>query len=150
MRKRRTKLLRHEWQDAHFRLRGTQLAMHNSARLSSAALDTINVDDYAVACSTAPSSSKLSAAFKTLTIKDGSGNNASKGADPAPFAFQLVPSAREAGKVMASSSSGSGKTHHFAVKTKDERIDWMRELMLAKALQQKGKGYEVEVYGGQI
>lgn len=149
MRKRRTKLLRHEWQDAHFRLRGTQLAMHNSARLSSAALDTINVDDYAVACSTAPSSCKLSAAFKTLAIKDS--NNASKGADPAPFAFQLVPSAREMGKGVASSSSmGGGKTHHFAVKTKDERIDWMRELMLAKALQQKGKGYEVEVYGGQI
>jgi hypothetical protein len=42
-----------------------------------------------------------------------------------------------------------GKTHHFAVKHKDERIDWMRELMLAKALQQKGQGYEVEVYGGQ-
>ena len=122
--------------------------MHPSARLSAAATDTINVDHYAVACSTAPSSSKLSAAFKTLAIKDGS--NGKKGADPAPFAFQLVPSARVTGKIMASSSSGSGKTHHFAVKTKDERIDWMRELMLAKALQQKGKGYEVEVYGGQI
>jgi hypothetical protein len=47
----------------------------------------------------------------------------------------------------ASSSAVGGKTHHFAVRQKDERIDWMRELMLAKALQQKGKGYEVEVYG---
>ena len=63
-------------------------------------------------------------------------------ADPTAFAFQLVPS-RDSDKKAAA----NGKTHHFAVKTKDERIDWMRELMLAKALQQKGKGYDVEVNG---
>lgn len=174
MRKRKTKLLRHEWHEAHFRLNGTQLAMHASARPNAAALDTIDVDNYAVACSTAPSSSKLSAAFKTLHLRGGSdgkgssGGGVSSGADPAPFAFQLVPnrengsgagagasssSASVNGKKPAtggpggSNSSGNGKTHHFAVRQKDERIDWMRELMLAKALQQKGKGYEVEVYG---
>jgi hypothetical protein len=149
MRKRKTKMLRHEWQDAHFRLNGTQLAMHANHRLSSAAIDTIDVDNYAVACSTAPSSSKLSAAFKSLHVKSDS-----KGAaDPAPFAFQLVPNRDGAGANSAAVSRkaavGNGKTHHFAVKHKDERIDWMRELMLAKALQQKGKGYEVEVYGGE-
>ena len=154
MRKRKTKLLRHEWQDAHFRLNGTQLAMHSSARPNAAALDTIDVDNYAVACSTAPSSSKLSAAFKTLHLRsDSSKGSGAAGADPAPFAFQLVPNRENFGAgassaaVGKSGSSGNGKTHHFAVKQKDERIDWMRELMLAKALQQKGKGYEVEVYG---
>jgi hypothetical protein len=148
MRKRKTKMLRHEWQDAHCRLTGTSLALHSNARPGTAATDTINVDHYAIACATAPSSSKLSAAFKSLHIKTDSSD---KAADPAPFAFQLVPSGREAGaKLSAASTGGSGstKTHHFAVKTKDERIDWMRELMLAKALQQKGKGFEVEVYGG--
>ncbi|KAM0721915.1 hypothetical protein Q7P37_002840 [Cladosporium fusiforme] len=156
MRKRKTKMLRHEWQDAHFRLNGTRLAMHSNARLGSAAVDTIDVDHYAVACSTAPAGSKLSAAFKGLHIRSESKGNA----DPAPFAFQLVPN-REGGAVgggasastagaggRSGASSSGGKTHHFAVKHKDERIDWMRELMLAKALQQKGKGYEVEVYGG--
>jgi len=158
MRKRKTKLLRHEWQEAHFRLNGTQLAMHSNARPNAAALDTIDVDNYAVACSTAPSSSKLSAAFKTLHLRSDSKGNGASGADPAPFAFQLVPNREGLGagassaavsskKAVAASSSSNGKTHHFAVRQKDERIDWMRELMLAKALQQKGKGYEVEVYG---
>ncbi|KAL1588390.1 hypothetical protein WHR41_02938 [Cladosporium halotolerans] len=149
MRKRKTKMLRHEWQDAHFRLKGTQLAMHSNARLSAAELDSFDVDKYAVACSTAPSSSKLSAAFKGLHIRSDSKGNA----DPAPFAFQLVPNREGAGAggsaMGRKSAADGGKTHHFAVKTKDERIDWMRELMLAKALQQKGKGYEVEVYGGE-
>lgn len=149
MRKRKTKMLRHEWQDAHCRLKGTQLAMHSTPGLNSRATETIDVDNYAVACSTAPSVSKLSAAFKGLHIKSDS-----KGAaDPAPFAFQLVPNREGAGAGSAAGTrkavASNGKTHHFAVKNKDERIDWMRELMLAKALQQKGKGYEVEVYGGQ-
>ncbi|KAM0701373.1 hypothetical protein Q7P35_011734 [Cladosporium inversicolor] len=152
MRKRKTKMLRHEWQNAHFRLNGTQLAMHQDSSLRSAAVDTIDVDHYAVACSTAPSSSKLSAAFKGLHIKTDS----KAAADIAPFAFQLVPNREGAGAGANSASAAAtgrkavpGKTHHFAVKHKDERIDWMRELMLAKALQQKGQGYEVEVYGGQ-
>jgi hypothetical protein len=41
----------------------------------------------------------------------------------------------------------NGKVHHFAVKGRDERIDWMRELMLAKALKAKSDGYEVNVNG---
>ena len=144
MKKRKTRLLRHEWQDAHFRLRGTNLAMYPNARLSSAAMDTFNVDDYAVACSSVASNSKLTAAMKAFKIKQDS---EPKGADPTAFAFQLVPAAREGEAkkhVMA-----SGKTHHFAVKNKDERIDWMRELMLAKARQQKRDGFEVEVNGVQ-
>lgn len=151
MRKRKTRMLRHEWQDAHFRLRGTQLAMHANARLSAQELDNINVDDYAVACSSVASGSKLSAAFKSFGIKNDNGSSyGGKGkggnVDPAPFAFQLVPSEAAGGDRVR---GASGKTHHFAVKTKDERIDWMRELMLAKALQQKGKGFEVEINGVQ-
>jgi hypothetical protein len=46
--------------------------------------------------------------------------------------------------------NGTGKTHHFAVKGRDERIDWMRELMLAKARKQKGEGFEVSVNGNMI
>jgi len=141
MKKRKTKMLRHEWQDAHFRLRGTQLGMYENARLSTTAKDTINVDDYSVACSTVASTNKLAAAMKAFNIK------AEKGADPTAFAFQLVPASREGERrhVLVK----DGKTHHFAVKNKDERIDWMRELMLAKALQQKGKGFDVEVNGVQ-
>ena len=46
--------------------------------------------------------------------------------------------------------NGTGKTHHFAVRSRDDRIDWMRELMLAKALRQKGEGFEVSVNGNMI
>lgn len=142
MKKRKTKMLRHEWQEAHCRLRGTQLGMYPNARLSTLAMDLINVDDYAVACSSVASGSKLSAAMKALHLKNAE-DKRSRDADPTAFAFQLVPAAKEGERKAAANS----KTHHFAVKTKDERIDWMRELMLAKALQAKGKGFEVEVNG---
>jgi len=144
MKKRRTKMLRHEWQDAHFRLKGTHLAMHESSRLSSAATDTINVEDYAVACSSVASGNKLSAAMKAFHIKNSSPEKAKGEHDPTAFAFQLVPA-----KDGERKASASGKTHHFSVKNKDQRIDWMREVMLAKALSSKGKGYDVQVNGVQ-
>lgn len=135
MRKRKTKLLRHEWNDAHFRLKGTQLGMHNDAKLESKAKETIDVDGYAVACSSVSSQGKLRAGLKAFAMKSPE-KKTGEGADAAAFSFQLVPQQRV-----------EGKTHHFAVKGKDERIDWMRELMLAKALKQKKEGYEVEVNG---
>ncbi|TKA63248.1 hypothetical protein B0A55_11081 [Friedmanniomyces simplex] len=146
MKKRKTRLLRHEWTDAHFRLQGTNLGMYPNARLSSAAMDTINVDDYSVACSTGVSNSKLTAAMKAFKIKQDDSTK-TKANDATAFAFQLVPAAKEgeAKRLMMA----NGKTHHFAVKNKDERIDWMRELMLAKARQQKREGFEVEVNGVQ-
>ena len=80
--------------------------------------------------------------------KDGSGK---EDVDPAAFAFQLVPTA-DGGKAEKKASNGflhaaTGKTHHFSVKDREERIDWMRELMLAKALKQRGEGVEVKVNG---
>ncbi|KAI7301874.1 hypothetical protein KC315_g16397 [Hortaea werneckii] len=152
----KTALLRkHEWNDTHCRLKGTQLAIHCNAHLNASLREPlINVDDYAIACSSLGSNSKLAAAMKAFNIRAGSGE---KGVDPSAFAFQLVPNApssssdrKEREKVNhAGGKDGAGKTHHFAVKTKDERIDWMRELMLAKAREQKGKGFEVEVNGVQ-
>lgn len=150
MKKRRTKMLRHEWQEAHFRLTGTRLNMHESARLTAALKDSIDVDDYAVTCSSAPSNSKLSAAMRAFRLGD-SEKAAGKDFDPTAFAFQLVPERETAvgGKKKFAAPAVLGKTHHFAVQGKDQRIDWMREIMLAKALQQKGKGYNVEINGVQ-
>lgn len=146
MKKRKTKMLRHEWQETHCRLNGTELAMHADAHFHSAKKDTINVDEYAVACSSVASTNKLSAAMKAFHIKNNAEapKRAKNEADPTAFAFQLVPS-----KDGDKKGAANAKTHHFAVKSKDERIDWMRELMLAKALHQKGKGYDVEVNGVQ-
>lgn len=150
MKKRKTtRLLRHEWQDAHFTLRGTNLAMHKDeqdAHRISRALENVDVDDYAVACSSLATSSKLSAAFKKSILRNG--NNLTK--DQAAFAFSLVPSNKENEK-KALFGHNNVKSHHFAVKTRDERIDWMRELMLAKALK-KGKdgGSEMQVNGNFI
>ncbi|RAR15943.1 sam and ph domain-containing protein [Stemphylium lycopersici] len=146
MKKRRTKLLRHEWQDHHFRLQGTTLAMHPNELPSSSALQTIDVDDYAVACSSL-ASSKLSSKLKALKLS--SGHHKDKAAANAPaFEFQLVPTAPGKGEVKK--VMPNGKVQHFAVTTKDQRIDWMRELMLAKALKAKNDGYEVNVNGANM
>lgn len=139
MKKRKTKMLRHEWHENHFRLNGTRLAMHRDSR-DMDVLEAIDVDDYAVACSTL-ASNKLGAAFKSLKI-----SGKKKEEDPTAFSFQLVPAAEKKGILHAA----TGKTHHFAVKTRDERIDWMRELMLAKAMRQKNEGCQVNVNGNAI
>jgi hypothetical protein len=89
------------------------------------------VDEYAVACSSL-NSGKLNAAFKKLQL------GKKKEAEGA-YAFQLVPQG-EKGVL----GVGVGKTHHFAVGTGGERCDWMRELMLAKALK-KQKGCDVQI-----
>lgn len=141
MKKRKNKLLRHEWQDAHFRLRGGQLAMHPTDRLSSVALVTLDLDDFTVACCSAPSNNKLTAALRSLKLMD---EKKTKDTDPTAFAFQLVPEEKQRSK-----SANGGKTHHFAVKNRDERMEWMRELMLAKALRQRKDGFVVEVNGNQ-
>lgn len=155
MRKRKTKMLRHEWHEHHFTLRGTRLSMHKDARALET-LEYIDVDDYAIACSSLASGSKLSAAFKAMNISRGSSKD--KGQDSA-FAFQLIPAAIEKGvKLRKRESAAMGlmgkdsknKTHHFAVRSQDERIDWMRELMLAKALKQRSEGYVVNVNGNMI
>lgn len=139
MKKRKTKMLRHEWHENHFRLNGTQLAMHRNSK-SSDILEALDVDEYAVACSSL-ASNKLGAAFKSLKI-----SGKKKEGDPAAFAFQLVPAAEKKGILNAA----TGRTHHFAVKTREERIDWMRELMLAKALRQKADGCEINVNGNAM
>lgn len=139
MKKRKTRMLRHEWHESHFRLNGTRLAMHRDSKATDA-LESIDVHEYAVACSSL-ASNKLGAAFKSLKF-----SGKKKEIDPAAFSFQLVPAAERRGMLNAA----TGKTHHFAVKTRDERIDWMRELMLAKALKQKADGCEINVNGNMI
>jgi len=146
MRKRKTtKLVRHEWQDHHFTLKGTQLAMHrdeDAAKRDSLALEHIDVDDYAVAVSSLASSSKLSAAFKK-SILGGAGKEAM---NKKAFAFSLVPAD---GKRQIFSEGK--KSHHFSVQTRDERIDWMREIMLAKALKKgRAMGSDVRISGNLI
>lgn len=152
MKKRKTKMLRHEWHEHHFTLRGTRLSMHKDARALET-LEYIDVDDYAIACSSLASGSKLNAAFKAMNISRGKENKK----DEAAFSFQLIPAAIEKGQklkkrdnAMDDGSGAKAKTHYFAVKSRDERIDWMRELMLAKALKQKSEGFEINVNGNMI
>ncbi|CAF9905590.1 MAG: hypothetical protein ALECFALPRED_001040 [Alectoria fallacina] len=140
MKKRKTKMLRHEWHENHFRLNGTRLAMHRDEKVKDA-LEYIDVDEYAVACSSL-ASNKLNAAFKSLKLS----SKKKDGNDSSAFSFQLVPAAEKKGILGAA----TGRTHHFAVKSRDERIDWMRELMLAKARQQKADGCEINVNGNMI
>ena len=139
MKKRKTKMLRHEWHENHFRLNGTRLAMHRDSKALDA-LEYIDVDEFAVACSSL-ASNKLNTAFKSLKLSGKKDKSIASA-----FEFQLVPAAEKKGMLGAA----TGKTHHFAVKTQDERIDWMRELMLAKALRQKAEGCEINVNGNMI
>jgi len=172
MKKRKTKMLRHEWHEHFFTLRGTRLAMHKDAETANnKTLEYIDIDDYAIACSSM-ANSKLNSAFKAMHIRRGSDDKATKG-DVAAFSFQLIPqdtkittklkkresalpgflggsSSTVNSSTVEGAANGTGKTHHFAVKNRDERIDWMRELMLAKALKQKGEGFEVSVNGNMI
>ena len=144
MRKRKTsKLLRHEWQDHHFTLRGTRLAMHKDDTGVSRTLEVIDVDEFAIACSSLASSSKLSAAFKRSIL--GNKDASDRELNASAFAFSLVP------QVENRNLFASSKSHHFSVGTRDERIDWMRELMLAKALKRgKDSGNEIRVNGHRI
>ncbi|KAJ3473543.1 hypothetical protein NLG97_g10252 [Lecanicillium saksenae] len=159
MKKRKTKLLRHEWQDGYFTLKGTRLNMHKDMADLERTLEYVDIDDYAIACSSVASRSKLSAAFKAVHIS----HNREKSDPVGAFSFQLIPQDKNgarlrkrdssmsgAGGVPAEGVNGTGKTHHFAVKNRDERIDWMREMMLAKALKQKGDGFEISVNGNMI
>ena len=139
MKKRKTKMLRHEWHEKHFRLNGTRLAMHSDSKAMDA-LEFIDVDEFAVACSSI-ASNKLNTAFKSLKMSGKKDKSIASA-----FEFQLVPAAEKKGVL----SAATGKTHHFAVKTQDERIDWMRELMLAKALRQKADGCEININGNMI
>jgi hypothetical protein len=141
MRKRRTtRLLRHEWEDQYFQLKGTKLAMHASEADMEKALELIDVDDFAIACSSMASSSKLSAAFKRSILGSGKASTTDQ-----TFAFSLIPEGDKAKKAFAQ------KTHHFSVKSRDERIEWMRDLMLARALHRnKASGHEVRVNGNLI
>jgi hypothetical protein len=150
MKKRKTtRFLRHEWQDHHFALRGTQLAMYDdeqSSHHASKALEYVDVDDYAVACSSLASSSKLTAAFKKTVLKrkdDTRGDTA--------FAFSLIPSPNGSTFDRKAIFNNGNKSHHFSVKTRDQRIDWMRELMLAKALRRgRESGASLNMNGNAI
>lgn len=161
MKKRKTRLLRHEWQDGYFTLKGTRLNMHKDLTAVDRTLEYIDIDDYAIACSSVATTSKLSAAFKAVSIS----HNREKSDPVAAFSFQLVPQDKNGARLRKRESSfgggagggvsgdgvnGTGRTHHFAVKSRDDRIDWMREMMLAKALKQKGDGFEISVNGNMI
>ncbi|KAJ5615826.1 hypothetical protein N7537_000940 [Penicillium hordei] len=151
MKKRKTtRLLRHEWSDAHFTLRGTNLAMHKDERDAhriSRALDNIEVDEYAVACSSLATSSKLTAAFKRSILRNG--NNTIDCRDGTAFAFSLIPATRE-NERKALFGNNAVKSHHFAVKSREDRIDWMRELMLAKALKKGRDGGDDMLVNGNV
>ncbi|KAL7792939.1 hypothetical protein V8C37DRAFT_379592 [Trichoderma ceciliae] len=158
MKKRKMRMLRHEWQDGYFTLKGTRLNMHKDAQQIDRTLEYVDIDDYAIACSSLASTSKLTAAFKAVSIS----HNRERSDPVGAFSFQLIPQDKNGARLRKRESAlqppnapvegvnGTGKTHHFAVKNRDERIDWMRELMLAKALKQKGDGFEISVNGNMI
>ncbi|KAK4947751.1 hypothetical protein LTR10_013259 [Elasticomyces elasticus] len=126
MRKRRTtRILRHEWQDNYCTLVGNKLTMHETHYANALPLEKIDVDEYTLHAYAQASSSKLSAAFKKSLLGQGK-----LPAGEHSFAFSLIPDSEKSRKIFEKGS----KTHHFAVDSSKERIEWMRKLMLAKAM----------------
>lgn len=120
MRKRKTtRMLKHEWQDHYFNLNGNRLDMFHSERDPNL-LDTIDVDEYEVHAYTAASGSKLKSAFTKAT--------GAPAKEPG-FAFTLIPEDQKDKKLFEKS-----RYHHFAVDSGKGRVEWMRKLMLAKAM----------------
>ncbi|KAI6250361.1 hypothetical protein HI914_01675 [Erysiphe necator] len=142
MRKRKTKILRFDWQNYYFSLKGTQLAMHkNEHECLFDAIEYIDIDDYAIVCSSFATSSKFHAAFRAMSIS----RKEEQQKNTAPFVFQLVPaSVKKGGRL---NTCRKIKAHYFAVQSQNERSDWMREIMLAKAMHKKKQGYKVNVNG---
>ena len=93
MKKRKTKMLRHEWQEHYFTLRGTRLAMHKDVKATNRTLEYVDIDDYAIACSSLASGKKLNSAFKAMSLRRGSSGSKD---DIAAFSFQLIPLNRSA------------------------------------------------------
>ncbi|KAJ5980251.1 hypothetical protein N7481_007549 [Penicillium waksmanii] len=149
LKKRKTRMLKHEWNDQHYALRGTKFGMfadEESARRDSKALEYVDVDDYAVACSSLASDSKLTAAFKRTVLKrkdDTRGGTA--------FAFSLIPSPKGNGSERKFIFEKGVKSHHFAVDSAPERIELVRDLMLAKALRRgRESGATLNLNGNAI
>lgn len=129
MRKRKTtRMLRHEWQDQYCTLEGSKLTMHDTHYANAAPVENIDVDEYTLHAYSQASSSKLGAAFKKSLLGQGK----SPATDPS-FAFSLIPDNEKVNKKLFDKTPGS-KSHHFAVDSSKERVEWMRKLMLAKAM----------------
>lgn len=128
MRKRKTtRMLRHEWQDNYCTLVDGKLTMHDTHYATANVLEDLDVDEYTLHAYTQASSSKLSAAFKKSLLGQGK-----TPAGEQSFSFSLIPdNERVVNKKMFEKGS---KAHHFAVDSSKERVEWMRKLMLAKAM----------------
>ena len=127
MRKRKTtRILRHEWQDNYCTLVEGKLTMHDTHYANANALEGIDVDEYTLHAYAQASSSKLSAAFKKSLLGQGKSP-----AGEQSFAFSLIPDSEKANRKLFEKGQ---KSHHFAVDSSKERVEWMRKLMLAKAM----------------
>jgi len=155
------------WTDGHVRLNGTLLSVHGSAEVAGAEVELIDVKDFAIACRSTSfgsddadsedglcwgaggTASRFAVALRAL--RGGANSPRKEAGKDAPYTFHLVPcrgaAASATGVRGALLRDGKARKHHFAVGSIEERIDWMREVMLAKAIRQKGEGFDVVVDG---
>jgi hypothetical protein len=100
--------------------------MHDTHYANANALEDLDVDEYTLHAYSQASSSKLSAAFKKSVLGQGKTPTGEQS-----FAFSLIPDTEKYSKKLFEKGQ---KTHHFAVDSSKERVEWMRKLMLAKAM----------------
>jgi len=109
--------------------------MHDTHYANANELENLDVDDYTLHAYSQASSSKLSAAFKKSLLGQGK-----LPAGEHSFAFTLIPEEKAAQNKRLFDSKN--KSHHFAVDSSKERVEWMRKLMLAKAMK-KNEGVQI-------
>ena len=171
VRQRRARLWRHEWVNVHLRLTGTHMTLHTSSRADEKPIEIIRMDEYEVACTSDAGGNKFTAAirgFRSAGSSKGSSSSTSS-VDDSAFTFQLQPTAEmmvayhnnirgtnggvsspeeEKPAVTATTKDEKGlKIFHFAVRSRDERIEWMRQLMMARALRAKNNTKKAEKDG---
>lgn len=144
-------LRQYKWNKNHFTLRGTDLSMHKdeaTAHRESQALDKINVRKLAVAIQPPEHNSKLAAALKRSVSRNSNKPNN----DQAAFGFSLVPTSKGTKKkALFANNNENSKSHHFSVESGEVRTDWVRNLMLARAVQEgRDGGSEMQVNGNFI
>lgn len=135
---RKTRMLRHQWDDQHYTLRGTRFGLFSDeqdALRDTKAIEYLDVDDYAVACSSLASSSKMSATLKRAFLKrkdDTRGGTA--------FGFSLIYTPKDVKRSERKSFfERSGKSVHLAVDSSPHRMALTRDFMVTRALKEGQK-----------
>lgn len=139
-----------QWKDTYATLRDAKIALHESetdANRISRALEVIDLDDYAIACSSVATSSKLTASFKRKIMRKR--DEMPYGSEGTAWQFSMIPVHKESDKKAFLSKYMVSK-QDFATRTASERGEWMRKTMLSKRRKESVTNGEEMLLNGNV